>query len=124
MKKIYYKVVRKANGRRVSIWAEQKAQLEYPPKATVEANPMSAGIFVFTEKKFAKAFCAKSTIAEKSPIIVKCYSIGPVRRFKTIVDSYPNLIVDYFYTKSWGLETPKQDVPPGTVCFNAVQLLE
>ena len=123
-RKIYYKVVRKENDKRVSIWAEQEAQLEYPPMELIEANPMSAGIFVFVDKKSAKAFCAKAPIEEKNPIIIKCYGIGPVRRFKEIVDSYRDLIIYWFYVKSWGPETPKQEVPPGTVCFNAVQLLE
>jgi len=124
MKKIYYKVARKANGKRVSIWAADAAELEYPPMAIVEANPMSAGIFVFTSERYAKSFCFKFNIKEMNPVIIKCYGIGPVRRFKTIVDSYRDLIIDWFYVKSWGPETPKQEVPPGTVCFNAVQLLE
>lgn len=124
MKKIYYKVVRKANGKRFSIWAADAAQLEYSPMAIVEANPMSAGIFVFTSERYAKAFCFKCNIKEMNPVIIKCYGIGPVRRFKTIVDSFRSLIIDWFYVKSWGPETPKQEVPLGTVCFNAVQLLE
>lgn len=124
MRKTYYKVIRKEGAKRVSVWADGEAQLEYPPMALVEANPMSAGIFVFTERKFALAFCKKHSILENEPIIIKCYGIGPVRRFKTVIDSYRDLIVIFLYTKSWGPETPKQDVPPGTVCFNAVQLLE
>ena len=124
MKKTYYKVVKQEDGRRVSIWATGFAMIEYPPKALVEANPMSAGIFVFTEEKHARSFSYKCNIKENSPIIIKCYGIGPIRRFKTVVDSYKDLIVDWFYTKSWGPTTPKQEVPLGTVCFNAVQLLE
>ena len=124
MRKTYYKVIRKEGAKRVSVWADGEAQLEYPPMALVEANPMSAGIFVFTKKSYAKAFCTKEAIEVLNPIIIKCYGIGPVRRFKTVIDSYRDLIVIFLYTKSWGPETPKQEVPLGTVCFNAVQLLE
>ena len=124
MKKIYYKVVKQEDGKRVSVWATGSAMLEYPPKALVEANPMSAGIFVFTRENYAMSFCYKCNIKEMNLVIIKCYGIGPVRRFKTIVDSYRDLIIDWFYVKSWGPETPKQEVPLGTVCFNAVQLLE
>jgi len=125
MKRIYYKVVfHKKDGRRVSAWLgdiNSKYSLEYPPMALVEAHPMSAGIFVFDSLEHAKAFrWTPNGIFS----VVRCYGIGPARQFKNIVASNIKWIEMFFYTKSWGKATPKQEVPPGTVCFNAVQLLE
>lgn len=125
MKKTYYKVVfNKTDGRRVSAWLgdiESKYSLEYPPMALVEAHPMSAGIFVFDSLEHAKAF---RWTPNGSFAVVRCHGIGPARHFKNIVSSYKNWIERFFYIKSWSKETPNQEVPPGTVCFNAVQLLE
>ena len=121
-KRIYWKVVFLHGGKRLSAHLGERSNscaLEYPPMATVEANPMSAGIFVFTTKQAAENFRCGCMYA-----YIPCYGIGPARRFKSIVYSVPSYIEEYFYVKSWGKETWKQPVIEGSICFNAVQLLE
>lgn len=121
-KRIYWKVVFLFDGKRLSAYLGERLNscaLEYPPLALVEANPMSAGIFVFTTKQAAENFRNGPMYA-----YIPCYGIGPARRFKSIVNSVPSYIEEYFYVKSWDKKTPKQPVIEGSVCFNAVQLLE
>lgn len=124
MKKIYYKVVTIENGLRVSAWAVGKARLEYPPKAIVKADPMTAGIFVFTNEEDAEVFRGKGPMKDNRTKIIPCHGIGPARCFKKIVMSERRNIILYLYTKSWGKNVKMADAPNGTVCFNAVQLLE
>lgn len=124
MKKIYYKVVTIKDGKRISAWATGKATLEYPPNAIVEADPMSAGIFVFTAIEHARAFRCKGPMCANYTKIIPCHGIGPARKRKKIIRSYRQAIIKYLYIKSWGKDTEMAIAPEGTICFNAVQLLK
>ncbi len=125
MRKVKFKVVRiECRGRRYSAFAAGKYNLEYPEGEVVRAIEGTLGVAVFRTRKQAKNFRG---IRNYLRVIHVC-PIGRGRTAEFISDNVMESGLDYFYDKRFGrpfYDRPfHREIPPGTIFYPAVEVLD
>ena len=120
MRRVKFKVVRIYNGRRCSIFAEGSYHLEYPKGVIVRAREETCGVAVFRTKKQAEAF--RDNYLNLTIIHVR--PVGRGRNVRSICTDPSENQLDAFYRERRQNVVSESDVPPGTIFYPAVRVLD
>jgi len=120
MRRVKFKVIRIYNGRRYSTFAEGSYSLEYPKGTIVRAREETRGVAVFRTKKQAEYF--RDNYINLTIIHVR--PIGRGRDVRLICSDPSESQLNAFYRDRVQNFVMVSDVPPGTIFYPAVEVLD
>jgi len=118
MRRVKFKVVRMFCGVRCSAFISGEYSLDYPKGATVRAREGTLGVAIFKTKKHAKMF----TKGHRNLKIIHVRPIGRGRSIKIVCDIMFEHDLVLFYRDMRNIYLRK--VPPGTIFYPAVEVLD
>lgn len=125
MRRVKFKLIRTSRrGRRHSIFAEGSYDLEYPKGAIVRAREETLGVSVFKTKKQAEVF--QDRYFDLTMIHVR--TIGRGRTVRLVCTDPREIQLDIFYSNKPSYDgysyVSESRVPPGTIFYPAVEVLD
>ncbi len=123
MRRVKFKVVLVdySSGRRFSALAEGSYTLDYPKGAIVRAREETLGVAVFKTRKQAEDF----RVSNISQEIIRVCSIGRGRTVRLVCMDARKFDLDTFFrVNRVSLDVAMISVPPGTMFYPAVEVLD